>query len=408
MKHLSLALLVGAFGSLALAQTPDHLVGLTRNIPALRHTDFQNCAPLNVCPVPMAPTGAAPLSAGGTGWNPIKSAAWVTNGIDVALIDDNCAVVCPPMPIPGFGPNRWATGLEFVESLNQILIIDQLGFLHSFADGCPINPLAVCNTGLAPMGAASTSGIAVDEGNRYVFISYSDFATGLNRIAVSQLNNPCQILCTLQVPTACPTVPFGAITGLACDWGRQVLYATDGNSTIAMRYQIGAVCVQIVAVNCCTLAAAADPYVGIAVRPGRATTSGQPCANGTCPNCPMQHSLANDPNLGNAAFALDLTGAPAGSLAWCIIGAGPCTMPGVVVAPLCGPIFAQPTLGVLGVNPTGGAGGCSGGTSFAFPLPPLPGLAGWTISSQCIAICTGSAGIGTAVSNCLSFTLQGS
>jgi len=64
-------------------------------------------------------------------------------------------------------------------------------------------------------------------------------------------------------------------------------------------------------------------------------------------------------------------------------------------------------LGSPGPNPTIGIGQCSGSTSFAFPLPLNPGLAGWTLSSQCVAFCVTSAIQGTAVSNCLSFVLQG-
>jgi hypothetical protein len=152
---------------------------------------------------------------------------------------------------------------------------------------------------------------------------------------------------------------------------------------------------------------AVDPMVGLAVRPGRATSMGNPCANGVCPACPMVHSLGNDPNLGNAFFRLDLDQAPASSLAWCIFGTGPCNAPGVSGPPLCGPIFATPALGSLGPNPTGGLGPCAGSTNFSFPLPPWAGLAGWTISSQCVVLCVSGGSIGTSISNCLSYTLQG-
>ncbi|MBM4060229.1 MAG: hypothetical protein FJ265_03895 [Planctomycetes bacterium] len=67
-----------------------------------------------------------------------------------------------------------------------------------------------------------------------------------------------------------------------------------------------------------------------------------------------------------------------------------------------------PALGcVLGPNVVTGPGNCNGSTRFGFPLPGNATLAGWTMSSQCIAVCSAAAGIGTAVSNCISWTLQG-
>ncbi|MCA8974290.1 MAG: hypothetical protein KDC98_06185 [Planctomycetes bacterium] len=391
------------------AQGPDHLVGLTRNTPSLQHRDHWNCALLNSCPVPLPSPGALSVAAGGTGWDPVRSGAWVTDGTMLTHVDDACNVNCPPMPIAGLGGNVFATGLDVVESLNQILIIDSSGRLHTLTNTCPPNTIGVCNTGLVNPGVVwMTSGLASDEGHRLVFIAVTDFNTGANQIAVMRLGNPCQQICMLPVqPPPCAVV-FRSITGLACDWGRQVLYATDGRSTIAMRYSVASICPTIVTTNCCTPpVVAVDPLVGLAVRPGKATSHGQPCGNGSCPSCPMAHSLANDPNLGNASFALRLDQAPTGSLAWCLIGAQPCTAPGLLVPPLCGPIFTQPLLGTLGPNPTIGLGGCTGSTTFGFPLPPWPALAGWTLSSQCIALCTTTTGIGTAVSNCLSFTLQG-
>ncbi|MBM4062641.1 MAG: hypothetical protein FJ265_16320 [Planctomycetes bacterium] len=390
-----------------LAQTPDHLVGLTRFTPNLRHIDHWACLPMGQCPVPMPTPIVLPPYAGGTAWDPVTSGAWVTNGLQLAKVDDHCAVQCPPMVIPMPGLNAVATGLDVVERQNRLLILDSMGLLHTFTNTCPPNPIATCNTGLAGgLPQRFTSGLAVDEGLGLVFMAYCDFTTGANSIAVSLLANPCQVLCHL-TPPPCPTA-FGPITGLAVNWARRILYATDGNNTMAMGYAPSPIgCVQIVSVNCCNLPVAADPLVGLAVRPGRASSMGQPCGNGACLPCPMNHRLGNDPNLGNAFFRLDLDQAPTGSLAWCLIGAAPCSVPGVLVPPLCGPVFALPVLGSLGPNPTIGIGQCSGSTSFAFPLPLNPGLAGWTLSSQCVALCVTGAIQGTAVSNCLSFVLQG-
>ncbi|MFO1076168.1 MAG: hypothetical protein U1E73_00415 [Planctomycetota bacterium] len=407
----ALAALAAAAVSLA-AQTQDHLVGITRVFTNLRQVDHWNCAPLGSCPVPLPAAVILAPAAGGTAWDPVRPGAWVTTGTVLAKVDDTCNAGCGAMPIPGLAANTFVTGLEVVQSLDELWAIDALGDLHSFTNTCPPNPINVCNTGLVPAPAGvSTSGLAVDEGDGAVFYAYCNFTTGQSRIAVARLQNPCQILCQVPVQAPC-TAAFGAITGLACDWGNHVLYATDGTSTLAIRYAFtGALCVQFLNIDCCTPPVAVlDPMIGLAIRPGGATSHGTSCNNGACPNCPMIHSLGNDPVLGNAHFRLVLEGAPVPSLAWCLIGVGPCQVPGLSVPPLCGPVHTLPLLGTLGPNPPVGAvtNPCSGMTSYAFPLPPWPSLVGWTISSQCVSLCATSSAIGTAMSNCLSFTFQGS
>jgi hypothetical protein len=147
--------------------------------------------------------------------------------------------------------------------------------------------------------------------------------------------------------------------------------------------------------------------IGLAVRPGRATTAGSPCANGSCAACPMEHRLDNDPALGSPQFRLALDGAPAGSFAWCLIGQGPCLAPGIVAGPFCGPIHTIPLLGSLGVVPVGGGGACDGHAAFDLALPANAALAGAVCSSQCLAVCFGGGVFGVAQSNCLSWELQG-
>jgi hypothetical protein len=392
----------------ALSQTPDYLIGHTQ-LGNLRQVDHFACAVLGQCPAPLPAVVVLPPWAGGTAWDPVRPGAWVTNGLLLAKFSDACAPQCPPQPIPTLGPNAFITGLEVVESQNQLWMVDSLGNLHFYTNTCPPQPLGVCNTGLMPMAPQTfTSGLAVDEGNGYVFVSHCDFLTGANFIAVAPLATPCAISCRLPLPP-CALAGFGTVRGLAVNWGRRILFATDGINTTAVRYQPAGPCVQFIGNNCCFPPQIGfDPMVGLALRPGGATSAGAPCANGSCAPCPMVHSLGNDPNLGNAFFNLRLDQAPAGSLAWCILGTGPCTLPGVVVSPLCGPIYATPVLGSLGPNLTGGGGGlCSGGAVYSFPLPAAPGLAGWVLSSQCVALCNSPIGIGTAVSNCLSFMLQG-
>ncbi len=389
-------------------QTPDHLVGITRNAPFLRHHDHQNCALIGQCGLAgMPPSTPLPAFVGGTAWDPTRSGAWVSNGLLIAKYDDTCAMQCAPMAIPTLPAGGFVTGLEVVEGQNQLWMIDNFGNLHRYTNACPPMPLGVCNAGLMPMAVTQvTTGLAVDEGLGLVFVAFPDFAAGINWISVALLTNPCVQLSRFPAPPC--FAAFGTILGLACDWGKRILYATDGQSTIAMTYAWAPPNMVVMGFNCCAGPAGADPMIGLAVRPGRATSVGGPCASAPCPACPMTHTLGNDPNLGNAAFRLDLNGAPAGSFAWCLIGQGPCMVPGIAPPPpFCGPIHTIPYLGALGANATGGIAVCDGATTFNLPLPLTSALAGSVYSSQCIALCVGGGTFGFTQSNCLSWELQG-
>lgn len=403
-----LGLLVPALAALLPAQTPNHLIGITRNLPLLRHQSHPTCTVLAQCALPMPGSAALPPFVGGTAWNAKRSGAWVTNGLLIAQFDDNCAPMCPPAPIPTLGPNGFITGLEYVEGLDQLWMIDSQGRLHFYTNTCPPLPIGVCNTGLVQTAIGNvTTGLAVDELNGLVFISYPMFPGGLNRIAVSQLAAPCTIVSQFLAPPCVGGVAAPPFLGLACDWGNQILYATDGATTVGMTYNWVAPNVLITGQTCCPAIAVAEPMIGLAVRPGRATSVGASCANGPCLPCPQIHTLRNDPNLGNANFTLGLDQAPAMAFSWCLIGNGPCAAPGVTIAPFCGPLYTLPYLGSIGPQITGGIGPCDGTASFSLPLPIAPGLAGQVFSSQCMTLCFGGGVFGTALSNCLSWELQG-
>lgn len=401
-----LALLVPALAASLLAQTPPHLVGITRNLPALRHQSHNPCALLGQCALPFPNAAALPPFAGGTAWDPTRSGAWVSNGLMLGKFDDTCAPMCAPQPIPTLGGNAFVTGMEVVEGLNQLWLIDSTGILHFYTNACPPLPLGTCNTGLAQTAIGNvTTGLAVDEGNGLVFISYPLFPLGQNRIVVSPIGAPCNQVANFLLP-ACFTA-FGPVLGLACDWGNQRLYATDGGNTVAMSYAWVAPNVIPGPITCCAAPAAADPMIGLAIRPGRATSVGTSCANGSCAPCPQVLSLRNDPSLGNAQFTIGLDQAPAGALALLAIGVGPCLVPAPVAVPLCGPLHTIPLLGTIGPVLTGGSGICDGLANFNLPLPVAPGLAGQVFSSQAITICLGGGVLGFGMSNCLSWQAQG-
>lgn len=408
-KALAFVPVLALLLSQAFAQTQPRLIGITRMAPSLRQHDHNNCTPISQCPLPGMPGGVLlPSYAGGTGWDAKRSAAWVSDGQVLALYDENCNPMCPPMPIPTLGPNAFVTGIEVVVGMDQVWLIDSAGMLHRYTNTCPPMPVGTCNTGLQQTAIGNvTTGLAVDEGAGFVFISYPQFPVA-NAIAVIPMPALCQVTQHIQVPP-CFTFAAGPILGLACDWGNQTLYATDGGATLAINYIPGAVSVGVTGINCCPPVVTIDPMVGLAIRPGGATSVGQPCANGPCAPCPMTHTLRNDPLLGNAQFRLGLDDAQSGVFAFCLIGSGPCMNAGIITPPLCGPVRTVPYIGALGPNITSAAPvPCAGTSSFNLPLPVVPALAGQVFSSQCLTVCFNSAGtFGTSLSNCLSWQLQG-
>lgn len=395
-----------ALGATAIAQTPNNLIGLTRATPLVLQRDHAACANLPPCAPAGFPAVLGPAYAGGTAWDPQRNAVWISNGQAMAFVNpDTCAYLCPPFPAPLMSGNAFVTGLENVESLNQVWMLDSFGNLYQCTYSCPPVPISVCNTGLPLTATNATGGLAVDECNRLVFYTYSDWTTGATRLHVAPMATPCAWTQVFAV-TGCGTTAIRPITGLGVDGCNEVLYLTDGVTTIAWSYTVAGGIVTMGPKTCCTLPppAPGDMFVGLAVRSGRATSLGGPCANGACPPCPMVHTLLNSPNLGNANFALSLSGAPFNSLVWVNIGAGPCG-PGAVLPPLCGPLWTGPSLGTIGPIATPAGLGCGASVVFPLGLPVIPGLCGAVLSSQCLAICGGTP-MGTSLSNCLSWELQ--
>jgi hypothetical protein len=65
------------------------------------------------------------------------------------------------------------------------------------------------------------------------------------------------------------------------------------------------------------------------------TATGRVCANGSCPTCPMVHSLCNAPRLGTT-LQLGLDQATPSTLALCAVHFGTCLTAGQLIAPFWG------------------------------------------------------------------------
>ncbi|MBL8755345.1 MAG: hypothetical protein JNK15_18745 [Planctomycetes bacterium] len=393
-------------GAAALAQSPGHLVGLTKVASDLRHVSSTACGVLATCAPAGFPSGVAqPAMAGGTAWDAAHSGAWITDGSFLACVDDACAYKCAPVAVPGLPGGVVLTGLEVVDKLNQLWATDSAGNLRRFdLSACP--PVALAPCAIAFANPFETTGLAVDELRGLVFYGRHDPVTGANFLTVALEALPCSPTQLLNLPVC--AAPMLGLRGLAVDAGQQRLFWTDGSRIGQFDYVPSPVAPGIVALTgfqCCPPpAVAVDPLVGLAVRPGRATSTGVSCTNGTCAACPMTHATVGDSVLGNLSFALRLDNAPPGSLAWCFVGAGACQPAGVPLPPLCGFVHLPNVLGTLGANPLPIGGVCSS-TDFPLALPAAVGLAGALLSSQCLVLCPGGVG-GFGLSHCLSFELQ--
>lgn len=391
----------------ALAQSPPNLLGLTLNTSSIFQGSHTTCTPISVCPTGQPSTGLF-LWQGGTAWDSQSLSAWVSNGNLVGRYDPaTCATTCAPIPCPRTAGSD-VCGLDLYDSGNQLWVIDSLGVITRCTNACP--PVFVTNhTIFPPLPLHTPTGISIDELRGLVFFSAVDFAsgTGDGRIYVAPLTNPGAWFQFTPV-TDCFSTGNHRITGLAVDAGNRTIYWTNGRGTFAYTYTYTGTptpgSVTLTPGSCCiSLAPVGDPLIDLSIRWGGATPSGMPCASGTCPSCPMLHSLRNAPLLGTTLqLGLDL--APVGVPAWCLLNIGSCAGTAGTIPPLCGPILVPlPGAVTLGFQITSGGLGCTGTTTFLQPLPSNPLLAGLPLATQCVALCPPT---GVTLSNCLSFVLQ--
>jgi hypothetical protein len=393
------------------AQTPPNLFGITlaplSGTPMLHQSQHSTCTPLGSCTTAL-PATTLNYWPGGSAYDSSTGTAWATTGTLLSRHNlTTCGVVgCGPVPCPRSAGSQ-ATGLDVHDALGELWTIDSNGIITRSTNNCSLTFITshatVPTLALQP-GPVATSGITIDELRGLVFYSTCNFAVGSGNIHVALMGSPGAWFQATPV-IDCFTNP-SLITGLAVDAGNSVLYWTNGRGTMSQTYTYNPAgpSVTFGPPTCCIqVAPFTEPYTDLSIKWGGATSSGTPCANGTCPSCPMVHVLRNAPLLGTTLqLGLDL--APTSMPAWCLISFGSCGT-GTTFGPLCGPLLIN--LGAsaitLGMNVTSAGVGCTGTTTFLLPLPSNPAFAGLPLASQCVGLCPPT---GTTMSNCLSWVLQ--
>lgn len=386
------------------AQGP-RVIGLTNMTPILSTQDTQTCQ-WQQC---MPPVGPAPAPfAGGTAHDATDGGTWVTDGLVLAKVDsrNQCNVICPPQPVPFLAAGVFATGLAYDEQTGQLFMTLSNNIVHTFqVQGCALNLVARCIFPL-PQGHVLT-GIATDDVNGLVYVASSPLLgpspipNGI--VFQAPQTAPCAPICRYQIPD-CAGALMPQITGVAFDPCRGVVYATDGGHVTGAAILPNC---QIQIVSCCP-PVLPERYVGLALIPIPPRPSGASCTGNPCPSCPaLQHVATGDPAIGNPAFSLDLINAPANSSAFLLLNVGNCQPTGPSYF-FCGPILVGPGPLGLGAFSTGPGAGCTGGVSYALPLPLNPVLCGIPFATQYVGICPSTPTFGTFVSNCLDWTIQGS
>ncbi|MCA8977368.1 MAG: hypothetical protein KDC98_21780 [Planctomycetes bacterium] len=388
----------------AFAQTNHNLLGTTQTTMSLQQSRHSGCVTLGSC----TPPGLLPnpvFYAGGVAYDGTSDTIWATDGWMLGRYQgpSGCVPACTPVPCPKSSTTANATGLDVVESLGELWITDDAGWLTRTTLACPPTVTASCPL-LLPTGTVPTD-VAVDDGRGIFFVCALNSTLGISELYVYQLGSACGPEFSVTPLISCTSSSVPAV-GIAADWGNQRIYWTNGPDTFSFPYSYNPSGPSIAygLQTCCTFVVSPnDPYTDLTLRPRISSPAGNPCSNGTCPSCLNWHSLRNAPILGNT-LQLGLDDAPESALAWCMVGLGPCS-PGPTFPPLCGPLWVTPST-ALGAYPTGGSVGCNGTATALLALPLIPALAGLPLSSQWIVLCSGSTG--TAMSNCQSWILLGS
>lgn len=389
------------------AQTTPELIGVTAATPFVRTRDMAVCRESTCAPLGF-PAMAAHPAAGGTAYDPTRGGVWISNGTMVACTSpDDCRYLCPPALLAG--SRAFVSGLAVDEIRTRLWLTDTANEIHAYELRCPLTlPLTSCT---ASVPARHTiGGIATADVEGLVIWSSSDFsgtAPPGNVLHVAPMARPCTPTCSTPLP-GCGLSAMGPIHGVAYDQCSRMVWVTDGFKTLGLVLDTRTCA--LTPTHCCT-PTTTEPFIGLCVKPSRATVSGRACVHPACGPCTPTTSIgtAGDPAIGNAAFTVTLSGAPLATTAWLMLSlGGPCVSPGAPApAPFCGLIVVDLSIPPIVVGPvtTTGLAACTGSAAMRVSVPASLGLCGLHGCAQWIGIC--AAGAGGVLSPGLSFALSG-
>lgn len=390
------------------AQTPSGLIGITAASPLLVTESPTDCR-ADTCRLAIPPIGVGATAAGGTAWDATRSAAWVSNGLVLTLVDPTgCRELCAPhRPLAG---REIITGLAVDESRKELILTDSTNTIRFFSLACPITrELSSCIPTSLPAGH-TIGGVAFSEPDDLVFFSSSDFSSPTspgNILHVARRATPCTVICRIPVGT-CGRRTLLPIHGVAYDACTSTVWCTDGVSSVALSVDVTRCVGREIA--CCEHGLT-EFLAGLCWMPSRATPVGRSCAAAPCAACaPIVHETVGDPTLANGSFGLAVSGAPAPSTAYAILGVGACTS-GLSFPPLCGPMYvplAPIAPLVLGPVPATGLGACGGSGVLTLPIPGDRALCGATFCSQMLGLCVSGTTLGVWLSNAANWKITSS
>lgn len=395
---LALACAVSLGGtSTLLAQSEPVRIGITAQGPTVLEQD-DNCR-VRACPLTIAPIGAQATAAGGTAFDATVGGVWVSNGIEIVLVDgESCRELCPPQRL--LADRAFITGLAVYEPGRQLVVTDSANRVHLYPLDCPLPARPQTCSLAAQLPANHTlGGVAVDDVTGTLYLSSANLgapANPGNLLWVTSISAPCQPRCFGRIPD-CGTTPLVPVHGVAFDGCTGSVWITDGLRQVELRVDPRTCSIR--ELRCCS-GGFTDPLAGLCILPGDSLVQGPGCVARPCRACPSPtHVLGGAPLLGNPAFELRGEGLPVGSSAFAVLNAGRCQAPGSSVPGLCGPLlmsFATPPI-VLGPVPVTGAAFCDGAARIPVPIPADPLLCDLVLCSQLLGLCPAAAGTGTYV-----------
>ena len=215
--------------------------------------------------------------------------------------------------------------------------------------------------------------------------------------------------------THCPKLRLGPITGLTFDGCSDILYITDGTSTVYGRLTVikqptGTYVCGFSHLGCCA-GPAAEEYTGLALLPKPARPVGRPCTTSPCYACPgIAVGTVGQAVLGNSEFSVTLRGAPANTnSAVLALGIGACRDKGLALG-FCEAVRVAlapvpPILVFFGKPPVTPRPPCGAALSVPLPLPVEAGLCKLSLSAQWLVLCPGLVR-GNGVTSCLTIPLS--